>query len=101
MPDLPPPPDAFVAFTARYPALAQAWADTQDAGTRGPLDAKTQRLVKLAIAVGAMRPSAVRSAARKAKAAGVTADEVAQVVALAAGTLGFPAAVAIDEWVRE
>lgn len=101
MPELPPPPDSYRAFAAAFPALAAAWRDAQAAGEAGPLDAKAQRLVKLAIACGSMRPGAVHSAVRKASAAGVSGEEMRQVVALAAGTLGFPAAVALYEWVRD
>ncbi len=100
-PDLPPPPSAYTEFGAAYPDLAAAWDATQAAGETGPLGERDRRLVKLAIAVGTMRPSAVHSAARKALAAGVTRAEMAQVVRLAAGTLGFPAAVAIDGMLRE
>ncbi len=101
MPSLPKPPDAYLAFVRRFPALGEAWTLAQDAGASGPLDEKTQRLVKLGIAVGGRQPGAVHSAARKAVAAGATADEIEQVVALAAGTVGFPAAVAAFGWVRD
>ena len=101
MPDLPPPPDAYTEFTRAFPELAAAWRATQDAGEAGPLNPREQRLVKLAIACGAMRQSAVRSAARKARARGVSEEELRQVVALVAGTLGFPAAVAVVGWLGE
>ncbi len=101
MPELPAPPDAFRRFTEAFPHLADAWHRTQAAGRDGPLDDRTQRLVKLAVAMGTMRPGAVHSAVRKAAAAGVTAADIRQMVALAAGTLGFPAAVALYGWVRD
>ena len=99
MPELPPPPDAYAAFAEAFPELAAAWRRAQDAGDAGPMDARGRRVVKLAIACGSMRRSAVHSAVRKALAAGVTEAELRQVVALAAGTLGFPAAVALWQWV--
>ena len=97
----PKPPDTFIAFTQQYPAVAEAWRLIQDAGTVGPLDEKTQRLVKLAVAIGCLREGAVHSAVRKAIAVGVTGAEMDQVITLAAGTLGFPASVAVFAWVRD
>src|SRR3712207_6283512 len=101
MTPLSPPPDTHQEFARRYPELAEAWRLTHEAGTRGPLDEKAQRLVKLAAALGALREGAVHADVRKALAAGATRAEVEQVVALAAGTIGFPAAVAVFTWVRD
>jgi alkylhydroperoxidase/carboxymuconolactone decarboxylase family protein YurZ len=101
MPPLPQPPEAYSEFVRRFPTLGEAWNLAQDAGTVGPLDRKVQRLVKLAIAIGGRQPGAVHSATRKAVAAGATVEEIEQVIALAAGTIGFPAAVAAFTWVRE
>ena len=101
MAEYPKPPDAYTDFVRRFPDLGAAWRQAQDAAAAGPLDAKTQRLVKLAIAIGHQKPGAVHSAARKAIAVGATAAEIDQVIALAAGTVGFPAAVAAFTWVRD
>jgi hypothetical protein len=57
--------------------------------------------VKLGIAIGAMREGAVHSGVRKARDAGASLAEMEQVVALAASTIGFPASVAVWNWVRE
>ena len=59
------------------------------------------RLVKLGIAIGTRQEGAVHSAVRKACAAGVTTDEIDQIIALAASTIGFPSAVAVYSWVRD
>jgi len=101
MSELPKPPDTFVEFCRKFPKLAEAWKLAGEAGRGGPLDEKTGRLVKLAVSLGAMREGAVHSAVRKALAAGVTREEVEQVVVLAATTLGFPGAVAVYSWVRD
>lgn len=101
MAKLPPPPDTYVEFVRRYPKLGEAWQLTREEGEEGPLDDKTVRLVKLAIAMGNMREGAVHSAVRKAMAAGITLAEIDQVIALTAGTLGFPSTVAIYSWVRD
>jgi alkylhydroperoxidase/carboxymuconolactone decarboxylase family protein YurZ len=95
------PPAAHQDFVRRFPRLGRAWDLVNEEGGAGPLDARTQRLVKLAIAVGALREGAVHSGVRKARDAGASLAEMEQVVALAASTIGFPAAVAAWSWVRE
>jgi 4-carboxymuconolactone decarboxylase len=100
-PDDPPPPSAYRRFVERHPQLGEAWDTIQRAGAEGPLDERTQRLIKLGIAMGAQRSGSVHSSARKAKALGIGADEVQQVVALAAGTVGMPGAVACFDWVQD
>ncbi len=97
----PKPPQLYTEFVGRYPDLARAWEAIADAGRKGPLDDKTARLVKLAVAVGAGREGAVHASVRKALAMGIQPDEIEQVVALAAGTLGLPSAVASYGWVRD
>ncbi|MBS1767056.1 MAG: carboxymuconolactone decarboxylase family protein [Acidobacteria bacterium] len=101
MSQLPEAPKTYRDFIARFPKLGEAWESLAEAGQQGPLDAKTQRLLKLAVAIGAMREGSVHSSARKALAAGITREEMDQVVALAAGTLGMPATVAVWSWIRE
>ncbi len=101
MSQLPPPPSAYNQFVDRYPDLERAWESMAKAGTDGPLDARTQRLIKLAIAVGAMREGAVHASARKGVAMGIEASEMEQVVALAASTLGMPSTVAAFSWVQD
>lgn len=98
---LPPPPDAYRHFVERFPLLGQAWNLIGTAGSQGPLDLRTARLVKLAIAMGAGREGAVHAGVRKALAAGVSPEEIEHLVALAAGTLGMPTCVALHRWVRD
>ena len=95
------PPAAHQRFVRRFPRIGQAWDLLNEEGAQGPLDAKTQRLLKLAIGVGALREGAVHSGVRKARDAGASAEEIEQVVALAASTIGFPSAVAAWSWVRD
>lgn len=98
---LPRPPKAYENFIERYPKLGEAWNKINEAGAEGPLDEKTARLVKFAIAVGAMREGAIRSGVRKAKATGISKEELRQVVSLAPSLLGMPATVAVDSWVDD
>ena len=95
------PPALHQQFVRRFPRLGEAWDLVNEEGADGPLDAKTQRLLKLAIAIGALREGAVHSGVRKARDVGATTAEMEQVVALAASTIGLPAAVAAWSWVRE
>jgi alkylhydroperoxidase/carboxymuconolactone decarboxylase family protein YurZ len=95
------PPRRYREFIERFPDLAKAWETLHEAGSDGPLDARTQRLVRLAVAMGALREGAVRSGARKAVADGLTLVELEQLVPLAASTLGLPAAVACWSWILD
>ena len=97
----PPPPKTFHDFAQQFPGIAKAWDLLADAGASGPLDKKTQRLVKLAVSVGTRSEGATHSAVRKALSEGVTTEELYQVIALAASNLGLPQAVAAYTWVRE
>jgi len=99
-PKLAKPPKAYEIFRERYPKLAEAWDRIAEAGEVGPIGAREMRLIKLGIAIGAMREGAVHSSVRKALAAGASPEAIRQVVALAAGTLGLPSTVAIDTWVE-
>ncbi|MBI4564712.1 MAG: hemerythrin domain-containing protein [Planctomycetes bacterium] len=94
-------PEAYRNFVARHPLLEKSWDLLREAESTGPLDERAVRLVKLGIALGAYREGAVRSAARKARAAGVMEDELHQVVALAASTIGFPSVVAGESWILD
>lgn len=95
------PPGAYREFVQRYPKLGEAWEYINQAGAQGPLDERTCRLIKLGIAIGALREGAVHSSVRKALSMGISAEEIEQVVALAASTLGLPATVAAHTWVRD
>ncbi len=95
-------PDAYVRFRERYPDVARALDSLGEATeAAGGLDAKTQRLVKLGIAIGALAEGAVRSNVRKALAVGITDDEIRQTALLAISTAGFPKAVAAIGWIEE
>jgi len=95
-----PPPRSYNAFVARHPKLGEAWQLIREAEAAGPIEAADRRLVKLAVAVGALRQGAVSSAARKARAEGISLEAMEQVVALATSTIGLPAAVACRDWIH-
>ena len=95
-------PDVYVRFRERYPGVAQSLdvlgEATQDAGG---LDARSQRLVKLGIAIGALAEGAVRSNVRKARAVGMSGEDIRQAALLAISTAGFPTAIAAMAWIEE
>ena len=101
VPDQINPPQAYQDFTHQYPKLLEAWEKVAEAGNEGPLDEKTIRIVKLAIAIGALREGAVRAGARKALSQGIRKEEIDQIIALATSSVGFPATVAVFSWVQD
>lgn len=99
--EAPKPPRTFDEFSRQFPAVRKGWDLLAAAGQEGPLDEKTTRLIKLGIAIGAMREGAVHSSARKAAAIGISSAEMYQAVALAASVIGLPSAVAVYTWIRD
>ncbi len=67
----------------------------------GPLDPKTQRLVKLALAVGAGLEGGVHSHVRRGKAEGLSKEELCHVALLSVTTLGWPSAVKAYSWIDD
>jgi alkylhydroperoxidase/carboxymuconolactone decarboxylase family protein YurZ len=87
---------------ARYPRIWDAFNRLGDCTAKaGPLNEKTQRLVKLAIAVGGGLQGAVHSHVRRGLAEGITADEMRHVALLAITTIGWPSAIARLSWMED
>jgi alkylhydroperoxidase/carboxymuconolactone decarboxylase family protein YurZ len=84
-------PDVWDRYTALEEALAAA----------GPLDARTQRLVKLALAIGARHEGAVHAHVRRALRDGMTREELLHVAFLGVTTLGWPHATAGRAWILD
>ncbi|MDJ0767101.1 MAG: carboxymuconolactone decarboxylase family protein [Myxococcota bacterium] len=97
----PDPPQAYKKFIDKFPKLAEAWSLIGQGGRDGPLDAKSARLIKLAVAIGSLREGAVHANVRKALSEGIDREEIEQIVALAAGTLGLPATAAAYTWTQD
>jgi 4-carboxymuconolactone decarboxylase len=95
-------PKIYERFQEEFPEVFKDYkrlgVSTREAG---PLDDKTQNLVKLGIAIGANSRGAVMSHTRKARAAGATPEEVLHAVLLALTTTGFPNMIAAMRWVDE
>ncbi|MCG8685668.1 MAG: carboxymuconolactone decarboxylase family protein [Desulfobacterales bacterium] len=95
-------PKKYTNFAKDYPDVFKSY---KELGTlvreSGPLDEKSQNLVKLGIAVGANSRGGVMSHTRKALEAGATKDEVKHAALLALSTTGFPNMIAAMYWVDE
>jgi alkylhydroperoxidase/carboxymuconolactone decarboxylase family protein YurZ len=95
-------PPVVQQFAEKYPKVWDAYNALGKAATdAGPLDKKLQRLVKLALAVGAGLQGAVHSHVRRGLAAGLTREEMEHVAVLAITTLGWPSALAAVSWIVE
>lgn len=95
-------PKRFERFYQMYPAVGAAYSELGAAVKEaGPLDAKTQALVKLGIAIGARMEGAVHSHVRKAREAGCTEDELRHAVLQATTTIGFPNMMAAMSWLED
>ena len=100
MTDLPPRRAGDLA--RMFPTVWNAYANLgQAVADAGPLDDRTRRLLKLALAIGARSEGATHSHARQALEEGLAPKELRQVTLLAITTLGFPAAMAGACWVED
>lgn len=95
-------PSGAAKIAKKYPAV---WAAYEQLGAAcaksGPLDARTLRLVKLAIAVGSESEGAVHSHVRRGLDEGLSADELLHVSLLAIPSLGLAKGVAAMTWIED
>jgi alkylhydroperoxidase/carboxymuconolactone decarboxylase family protein YurZ len=70
-------------------------------GAAGPLSEREQRLVNLALAIGADSEGATHSHSRRATAEGLSTEELDHVAFLAITTLGWPRAIRGLTWIRD
>ena len=99
---MPKPSTAAEQIRTKYPEVWQKFSDlAQACHNAGPLDDKTRRLVKLAIAVGAGTEGGTHSAVRHATEGGVTAQEMEHVILLSITTIGLPAAGRAFTWIHD
>jgi alkylhydroperoxidase/carboxymuconolactone decarboxylase family protein YurZ len=95
-------PKVYEKFKDQFPDVFDNYKQLGIATRKaGPLDQKTQDLIKLGIAVGANSRGGVMSNIRKAKAAGAGDDEIYQTILLGLTTAGFPNMIAALTWAEE
>jgi alkylhydroperoxidase/carboxymuconolactone decarboxylase family protein YurZ len=95
-------PSGAARLAARHPKIWQAYAELGErCAEEGPLDARTRRLAKLALAIGAGSEGAVHSHVRRALAEGISAAELHHVMLLAIPLVGLPAATKAMTWIDD
>ncbi len=95
-------PQPVVKFKDDYPEVWKAFTQLGDRLHKaGPLDERTRRLVKLALAVGAGLEGGTHSAVRNALAAGISSEEIKHVAVLGITTLGLPATMRALTWIGD
>ena len=95
-------PNSVTSFEKKHPAVWKAFAKLGEAcHETGPLDEKTRRLVKPALAIAFRSEGAVHSATRNALQSGITSAEIEHVAVLAITSLGWPAAHAAMTWIED
>ncbi|MBI9075828.1 MAG: carboxymuconolactone decarboxylase family protein [Desulfatibacillum sp.] len=95
-------PDLFKTFSEKYPEISQQHEKLATACREsGPMDPKTQHLVKLGIAIGTGSRGGVMSQTRKALGEGATPEELSQAALLALTTIGFSQMMAALSWIWE
>jgi len=96
------PSDFNASVRKSYPEVWKAFAAlSESCHENGPLDDRSRKLVKLALAVAAGLEGGTHSAVRHAKDAGITQAEMEQVAILAITTIGFPVAMRALSWIRD
>ena len=84
-------PDLWAAFNELGKTLAES----------GPLDPRTQRLIKISMAIGAGLEGAAHSHCRKALEAGCSPEDLRHVAVLSTPTIGFPTMMRAKSWVED
>jgi alkylhydroperoxidase/carboxymuconolactone decarboxylase family protein YurZ len=96
------PSDHNENFRQQHPEVWKAFAELADeCHNEGPLESKSRKLVKVALAIGAGLEGATHSAVRHAIDEGVTREELEHVAVLAITTLGYPSAMRALSWIDD
>jgi len=99
---MPTPAEHNEQFRRKHSKIWTAFARlAEECHNGGPLDEKTRRLLKVALAVGAGLEGATHSAIRHAREGGVKQDELEHIAILGVTTLGFPAAMRALSWLAD
>ncbi|HYE24733.1 MAG TPA: carboxymuconolactone decarboxylase family protein [Clostridia bacterium] len=96
------PSDFNENFRHAYPNVWKAFSQlSEQCHEQGPLDEKSRRLVKVAIAVASGLEGATHSAVRHARDANISNEELEHVALLAITTIGYPSAMRALSWIRD
>lgn len=95
-------PEFLQGFIKRYPKVWKSYdALGKTIGSVKGLDKRTQKLVKLSLAIGAKSEGAVHSHVRRCKKAGINNEEIYHVALLAITTIGWSSAMATFTWIED
>jgi len=95
-------PDIVEGIQKQSPAVWESYQSLEaELALAGPLDARTRRLVKLALAIGARHEGAVHSHTRRGLREGLSRDELLHVALLGVTTLGWPHATTGRAWILD
>ncbi len=95
-------PEFLQRFIRKYPEVWKSYETLgKTVGSVKGLDKRTQRLVKLSLAIGAKSEGAVHSHVRKCKKAGIVNEEIYHVALLAITTIGWSSAMAAFTWIDD
>jgi 4-carboxymuconolactone decarboxylase len=95
-------PKRFTNFLQTYPEVGAAYQQLGKAvKAAGPLDTKTQSLIKIGIAIASGLEGGTHSQTRKALDAGCTPDQVRHAAMQTLTTCGFPRMMMGLSWVED
>lgn len=95
-------PSVYEKLMKQYPGVVKAYERLGEAaGRAGPLSEREQRLVKLALSLGAGLEGATHSHGRRALEAGIAREDLRHVALLGITTLGFPSMVRGMTWLDD
>ncbi len=95
-------PKNYLKFKAKFSKVWNAYDNLGETLKKeGPLDKKTQELVKLAYAIAAGSEGATHSHTRRALKAGAKKEEILHAAILGITTIGFPRAMAGFSWIND
>ena len=95
-------PGAALHMAREHPEVWEAFQHLgEEANRAGPLDARTRRLIHLALAIAAGSEGATHSHARRASSEGISPEELEHVAVLAITTVGWSQAIKGLMWVRD
>ncbi len=96
-------PAHLLDFASEYPDVWRSFSALAAACHEkgGPLDERSRRIAKLAMAIGMRHQGAVHSAVRQALDAGISRQELLHVAILGITTMGWPAAQASLTWIHD
>jgi 4-carboxymuconolactone decarboxylase len=95
-------PKVYSDFSEKFPNVFESYENLGNAvHSAGNLDEKTRCLVKLALSTAIGSEGAVHSHTRKCIQAGISKEDIRQVILLAIPTIGFPKSMAAMSWVDD